>query len=401
MSTKHFYPSSTHTQLLTSSLYSAPLLNPSLSISPTHKVVYYDPVKSQSDLKYTPVSIISGGGSGHEPSFTGFVGQGLLSASVAGTIFASPSAKQVEWAVRKLANLPRKTKGVVAIVMNYTGDILNFGLGISRVAPSIVPTKMVVVADDVGVPRSALGEVGRRGIAGTVLVLKIVGGLARHSEFDASMEEVEELAKLVADNVISVGASLGHVHVPGSKPSRVEGEGDWNVEIGMGIHNEAGSENANLGIEKLVAKMLSHLLDQNDKERAFLKISSSEEVVLLVNNLGGISVLEFTAVVSEVVGQLAQSWNIRPARILAGTFMTSLNGMGFSISLLKVVDTGWIDGLSMLSLLAAPTEAVGWPAGGCVSESTWKANASKRRSEGKDDDSLLQEVVQTSNIQGE
>jgi triose/dihydroxyacetone kinase / FAD-AMP lyase (cyclizing) len=115
MSAKHFYPSQNHSRLLNSALLSAPLLNPSVSLSLNNKVIYHDPASTSNNDR---VALLSGGGSGHEPSFSSFVGHGMLAGAVAGTIFASPSAKQVQFAIRKLATL--KSGGVCVIVMNYT-----------------------------------------------------------------------------------------------------------------------------------------------------------------------------------------------------------------------------------------------------------------------------------------
>jgi len=168
-----------------------------------------------------------------------------------------------------------------------------------------------------------------------------------------------------------VGASLSHVHVPGRSVHDEEAEtlGPGEVEVGMGIHNEDGSERCTISFDYLVRKMLAQLLDQNDKDRAFLSITSSDEVVLLVNNLGGVSPLEMSGICYQVVKELGESYGIKPVRILCGTYMTSLNGMGFSISLLKVRDTRLGEGKGMLDLLDAPAEAVGWSAP--IKTKTW------------------------------
>jgi len=121
------------------------------------------------------VSLVSGGGSGHEPSFAAFVGSGLLAGAVAGTIFASPSAEQIR---RCILERIETEKGVLVIVMNYTGDVLNFGMAVEKAKATGLDVEMVVVADDAGVGRAKGGKVGRRGIAGTVLVHKIAGALA-------------------------------------------------------------------------------------------------------------------------------------------------------------------------------------------------------------------------------
>lgn len=364
MAAKHFY--NDPTVLVNSALESLTLTNPSVALDAKNKIIYRRP--SPSSSKTAQVSIISGGGSGHEPSFGGFVGDGLLSASVAGSIFASPSAEQVRAAITSRVDTER---GVLVTVMNYTGDILNFGIAVEKAKAAGVAAEMVVVGDDVGVGRAKGGKVGRRGIAGTVLVHKIAGALAAQG---ATLEQVHKVAKLTADNLVSVGASLDHVHVPGRASSSKQHLADGKVEIGMGIHNEAGSEQAKLDLPALVKKMLAQLLDQSDKDRAFVNVNSNE-VVLLVNNLGGVSVLELGGITAEVVRQL-KDWGVVPVRILSGTYMTSLNGLGFSISLLNVVNTD-IGGPSMIQLLDYPCEATGWAAP--ISKETWEARNTSTR----------------------
>jgi dihydroxyacetone kinase len=227
------------------------------------------------------------------------------------------------------------------------------------------------------VGRAKAGKVGRRGIAGTVLVLKIAGALAAQGR---SLEEVAQVARLTAENIVSVGASLEHVHVPGRAVDAQEdtlalGE----VEIGMGIHNEPGSERAKLDLPQLVGKMLAQLLDSSDKDRAFLNVNSNE-VVLMINNLGSVSVLELGGITTEVVAQLDTKYGIHPVRVISGTFMTSLNGLGFSISLLNVVNTG-IGGPSMTELLDAAAEVTGWSAP--IRKETWEAKNTATRTDEK------------------
>ncbi|KAL2191805.1 dihydroxyacetone kinase [Thermothelomyces heterothallicus CBS 203.75] len=385
MSTKHFVPSPTH--LVPAALHSLTLTNPGLAVDVPNKVVYRRPGYGPRSQR---VHIVSGGGSGHEPSFAGMVGPGLLSVAVAGTIFASPSAEQVRAAIMSRVDHSSREQGggggtgggdgggVLVTVMNYTGDVLNFGMGVEKARAAGVNVEMVVVGDDVGVGRAKAGKVGRRGIAGTVLVHKISGALAAQG---ASLEQVAKVARLVADNLVSVGASLEHVHVPGrAKPDVNSPEylKDGEVEIGMGIHNEQGSSREVVELPELVAKMLAQLLDPNDKDRAFVNVNSNE-VVLLVNNLGGVSVLEMGGIMTEVATQLEKSYNIRPVRILSGTFMTSLNGLGFSITLLNVVNTD-IGGPSMIELLDYPCEATGWSAP--ISKRTWEERNTATREEG-------------------
>lgn len=194
----------------------------------------------------------------------------------------------------------------------------------------------------------------------------------------ASLKDVTRVARLVAENTVSIGSSLAHVHVPGRREPEDDELKDGQVEIGMGIHNEAGSERKSTDLPGLVKTMLSHCLDVADKDRSFSSITSKDEVVLLVNNLGGVSPLELSGITNEIVEQLAGSFNIKPVRILAGTFMTSLNGLGFSISMLRVADTQ-LPGASMLELLDAPAEASGWSA--AISSSTWARREEAKKSE--------------------
>ncbi|KAF2181922.1 dihydroxyacetone kinase [Zopfia rhizophila CBS 207.26] len=380
MSAKHFINDPTH--LVNTALSSIPLTNPAVACDLENKIIYRKPGHAPQ------VSIISGGGSGHEPSFASFVGHGLLSGAVAGTIFASPSAEQVR---RCILHRVEKDKGVLVVVMNYTGDVLNFGMAVEKARASGLEVDMVVVGDDAGVGRAKGGKVGRRGIAGTVLVQKVAGALAAKG---ASLKQVSDTAQLTANNLVSIGSSLSHVHVPGRNVAETGDDElkESEVEIGMGIHNEPGSERKTTDLPGLVKTMLSHCLDASDKDRNFLQISPNDEVVLLVNNLGGVSVLELGGITNEVVGQLAKDWNIKPVRVLAGTFMTSLNGLGFSISLLKVTDTELGAGNSMLELLAAPAEASGWSA--AVTSETWQ----KGETSTKQVDHAVADEVQPSNL---
>ncbi|WQF79696.1 Putative DhaK domain, DhaL domain, dihydroxyacetone kinase, DhaL domain superfamily [Colletotrichum destructivum] len=371
MSTKHFI--NDPTKLVNSALHSLTLTNPSLALDKSNKIIYRRPDPNAA----AQVSVISGGGSGHEPSFSAMVGQGLLSAAVAGTIFASPSAEQVRTAI---ASRVDTAQGVLVTVMNYTGDVLNFGMAVEKARAAGLPVEMVVVGDDVGVGRTKAGKVGRRGIAGTVLVHKIAGALAAQGR---SLADVAKVARLTAENLVSVGASLEHVHVPGRAIPSGEDEGTLRLgeaELGMGIHNEPGSGREKADLPGLVGKMLAQLLDQGDEDRAFLNVNSNE-VVLLINNLGGVSALELGGITAEVASQLEGSYGIRPVRILSGTYMTSLNGLGFSISLLNVVNTD-IGGPSMIQLLDFPTEATGWSSP--ILKETWEAKNEATREQEAD-----------------
>jgi dihydroxyacetone kinase len=201
--------------------------------------------------------------------------------------------------------------------------------------------EMLVVGDDVGVPRSRAGKVGRRGIAGTVFVHKIRGAMAAAG---FGLDEVKRVGILVSRNIVSIGVSLNRVHVPGQPiedvPDRTLGADE--VELGMGIHNEPGSGRRSgqaAELPALVEEMLHQMLNVDNKERGFLE-TRADKMVLLVNNLGALSALELGAIVTEVGDQLRKTYGVALARVYAGTYMTSLDGPGFSISLLNVVGTG-------------------------------------------------------------
>lgn len=197
--------------------------------------------------------------------------------------------------------------GVLLVVMNYTGDVLHFGLAREKAAAAGIAVELVVVADDVGVGRARGGKVGRRGIAGTVLVHKIAGALAADG---ACLGEVARVARLVVRGLVSVGCSLAQVHVPGHR----EGEREAalkpdEIEVGMGIHNEQGFKRMKVPeLRELVALLLAQLLDKADEDRGYLEdVEESEGWVLMVNNLGGVSPLEMGGITAQVVEQLGSS----------------------------------------------------------------------------------------------
>ncbi|KAJ5199828.1 Dihydroxyacetone kinase [Penicillium cf. griseofulvum] len=360
MQTKHFFTDPNH--LVLTALNSLTLTNPSLALDRQNKIIFRRP---DAPRRANKVSIVTGGGSGHEPAFAGFVGHGLCDASVAGTIFASPSAEQIRRAV--IDRVPTDN-GVLILPMNYTGDVLNFGMATEKSRVAGIQTEFFAINDDVGVGREKGGKVGRRGIGGGVLILKMVGALA---EAGGSLEDVYALAQLANANLVSLGSSLEHVHVPGrGVPEDTIPHGE--VEVGMGIHNEPGSHRVKFDLVELVKSMLLQLLDHNDPDRCYVTRKPDDQFVLLINNLGGVSPLELAGITDEVYRQLRRDYQLNPIRVIQGTFLTSLNGLGFSVSLMKLVDPGLGVKTTMLELLDAPAEAVGWSAP--INTSTWENN---------------------------
>ncbi|TKA56954.1 hypothetical protein B0A53_01355 [Rhodotorula sp. CCFEE 5036] len=330
MSHKHII--NDHRKLAVDGLVGLGRLNPALNIDQVNRVACLRQVPKDR------VAIISGGGSGHEPAHAGFVGEGLLTAAICGNVFASPNVGQIRQAVEQVAN----DKGTLAVVMRYTGDVLLFGLAKEQQAVTNPerPFRLTVVGDDVALA-SALAETG------------------------ADLEDVHALAEYAATRVGTMGAGLDHCHIPGTGP--VEAHlAATEVELGMGIHNESGIGKIPLpSSAELVEKMLNYIIDTTDTERSFLPYEhdGKDEVILLVNNLGGISELELTSIANDVVHALESRRNkITVRRLMVGTVMTSLNLPGFSITtlLLPRQGAGKFSPDDLLKLWDAPASAPGW-----------------------------------------
>lgn len=356
-STKHW---NYNVDIVKTSINGVCLANPSIKYIESERVVFNS---KESDDK---VTVLSGGGSGHEPLHLNFVGDGMLDVAVCGSVFASPSVKQI---VAGINSKPSK-KGTLIIVKNYTGDILHFGLAGERAKANGDNVELLIVQDDVSVGRTKNGMVGRRGLAGTTLVHKIVGAKSVANNHSASLSEVHDLGQKVIDNLVTIGASLDRVSIPLSNVSAEQDDSDSEdekidelgadeVEIGMGIHNEHGIKRVSPipTVDELADSMLAYLLDPNDKERYYVNFKKSDDVVLLINNLGATSNLELYAIQSIVTERLNSVYGIKPVRIYTGTFTTSLDGPGFSITLLNATNAG---GEEILKCLDAPTTAPAW-----------------------------------------
>lgn len=287
-------------------------------------------VAVRTDWDRSKVALVSGGGSGHEPSHAGFVGQGMLTAAVCGDVFASPSVDAV------LAGILAVTgkAGCLLIVKNYTGDRLNFGLAAERARAFGLKVSMVIVDDDVALPDLPQA----RGVAGTLFVHKIAGALA---EAGADLDTITAAAQRVIKGALSIGMSLDTCTVPGSpKEDRI---GLGKAELGLGIHGEAGVEQVDFtGARAAMAMVVDRLLPH---------LGQGDHVALL-NNLGSTTPLEMSVLAEE----LARSplggrvkWMIGPAPL-----MTSLDMHGFSVSLLPVNE-------AEVGHLAAAVAPPAWP----------------------------------------
>ncbi|KAM0328611.1 hypothetical protein ACHAQA_005021 [Verticillium albo-atrum] len=295
--------------------------NPSLALDETNRVVF--------DTKFdrSKVSVISGGGSGHEPAWSGYVGTNLLSASVAGDIFASPSTRQILSAVEQVPS----DKGTILVITNYTGDCLHFGLANEKARARGHDCRMIICGDDVSVGKKG-SLVGRRGLAGQLGVLKVMGGAAGAG---GSLDEVYDLGVAFSQQIVSIAASLDHCHVPGRTEHGALLSDE--VEIGTGPHNEPGYQKLSPppSPEDLVRKVLTYCLDETDPERGYVNFQPGDETFLLVSNFGGMSHLEMGALVNELLDQLAADWNLEPVRVFAGFLETSLNAPAFSVSVIN------------------------------------------------------------------
>ncbi|MGB0683204.1 MAG: dihydroxyacetone kinase subunit DhaK [Magnetovibrionaceae bacterium] len=290
----------------------------------------------RSDWDRSKVALVSGGGSGHEPSHAGFVGQGMLTAAVCGEVFASPSVDAV------LAGILAVTgkAGCLLIVKNYTGDRLNFGLAAERARAFGLSVNMVIVDDDVALPDLPQA----RGVAGTLFVHKIAGALADQG---ADLDTVTKAAEAVIGGVVSIGMSLDTCTIPGAqKEDRIP---SGKAELGLGIHGEAGIEQVDFSgardaIGMIVDRLAPHI--------------QPGPHIALVNNLGSAMPLEMGVLTEELIQSRIGDqirWLIGPAPL-----MTSLDMQGFSVSLLPADKT-------FEPLLLAPVAPWAWP--GCLSVS--------------------------------
>jgi len=266
------------------------------------------------------VGLVSGGGSGHEPAHAGYVGYGMLDAACPGAVFTSPTPDQIYEAIKAVDG----GKGVLLIIKNYTGDVMNFEMAREMAQMEGIEVDEVIVNDDVAVENSTWTQ-GRRGIAGTVFVHKIAGAKAQEG---ASLQEVKRVAEKVITNVRSMGMALTPCTVPAAgKPSFILAEDE--MEIGIGIHGEPGTHREKI---KPADEIVEHLMEKiiND-----LPYKENDEVAVMINGLGATPLMELY-VANRKVAEILEDKKIKVYKTYVGEFMTSLEMSGFSITMLKL-----------------------------------------------------------------
>jgi triose/dihydroxyacetone kinase / FAD-AMP lyase (cyclizing) len=284
------------------------------------------------------VAVISGGGSGHEPAHAGYIGPGMLSAAVAGEVFTSPSSDSVFAAIKAVAGKP----GALLVVKNYTGDRLNFGLAAEMARAEGIPVETVIVDDDV-----ALKGTGRataaRGLAGTVFIHKLVGAAASEGK---SLADVAAIGKAAVDSLATMGVSFSAGTSPAvGKPSFELGARQ--MELGLGIHGEPGVMRTDLlPADELTGTLLTEILKHG-------KFAGEKRVAVMVNNLGATTDMEL-AIVARHIMHVLENKGFEVKRLYAGTFLSSLDMAGISISVMSVND-------DRLRWLDAGTTAPAWP----------------------------------------
>lgn len=289
--------------------------HPELDFIEKYKIV------KKKEINKNKVSLISGGGSGHEPAHAGFVGKGMLDAAVCGDIFASPSIKQVYTAISKTES----KKGTLLIIKNYSGDCMNFNEAAELAKDDDIEIDAVYVNDDIAV-KDSLYTVGRRGVAGTVFVHKIAGAAA---EAGKSLAEVKTVAKRTIANVRSIGFALTSCTVP-AKGSPTFSLGENEMEYGVGIHGEPGRERtAILSADELAVKMVAQI----DED---MPIKDSE-VALMINGFGGSPLQELYLLNNSVTDEVEKA-GAKIYKTFVGNYMTSIDMAGASITLLKLDD---------------------------------------------------------------
>ena len=266
------------------------------------------------------VGIVTGGGSGHLPVFTGYVGKGFLDACAIGSVFASPSVEQMVSAIKNADN----GNGVLCIIGNYGGDVMNFEMACEMVEAEGIKTKKVIVADDIA-SASEAEKLKRRGIAGMIFVFKIAGAIA---ETGASLEEVFSTATEANSNIRTLGVALSPCILPEAGKPTFE-ISDYEIEIGMGIHGEPGIKREKLRpANDLVDDLYKRIIDDS-------KLKSNDTIAIMINSLGA-TPLEELYIVSKRVNKNLSDSKIKNIKTYVGRYATSMEMAGMSITTLKI-----------------------------------------------------------------
>jgi ATP-dependent dihydroxyacetone kinase len=311
------------------------VLHPGSVRLPGHKAL----IRSDAEqVRSQQVAILSGGGSGHEPAHAGYIGAGMLSAAVAGEVFTSPSSDTVFAAIQTVAAKP----GALLVVKNYTGDRLNFGLAAEMARAQGLPVEMVIVDDDVALKGTGQAT-GARGLAGTVFIHKLLGAAAAEGN---SLAELAAIGEAAIASLATMGVSFSAGTSPAvGKPSFELGEHE--MELGLGIHGEPGVRRTELQAANQVTEtLLTEILQHGS-------FGDEQRVAVMVNNLGATTEMELAIVARHAASFLAAK-ELTVERIYAGTFLSSLDMAGMSISVLGLNE-------DRLRWLDAPTTAPAWP----------------------------------------
>ncbi|MEC0088931.1 dihydroxyacetone kinase subunit DhaK [Paenibacillus macquariensis] len=294
------------------------LAHPNLAFNSKYKII------QKKEINKEKVTLISGGGSGHEPAHAGFIGKGMLDVAVCGDVFASPSQIQVYQAIRSTAS----NKGTLLIIKNYSGDIMNFKNAAHLASEDGIHVDFVKVDDDIAVEDS-LYTVGKRGVAGTVLVHKIAGAAAEQGK---TLSEVKAVAQKAIDHTKSIGFAFTSCTVPAKGTPTFTLE-DNEMEYGVGIHGEPGiRREAIASADELAQRMVSALLEHLKIDR-----DAEQEVAVLINGFGGTPLQELYVLNNVVIRELA-SRNIMVYKVFVGNYMTSIDMAGASVSIMKLDD---------------------------------------------------------------
>jgi len=268
------------------------------------------------------VGIVTGGGSGHLPVFTGYVGKGFLDACAIGSVFASPSVDQIASAIRNGNN----GNGVLCVLGNYGGDVMNFEMACEMVASEGIKTKTVIVADDIASAKEE-EKLKRRGIAGMIFVFKIAGAIA---ETGGSLDDTFKLASDANNNIRTLGVALSPCILPEAGKPTFEISDD-EIEIGMGIHGEPGIKREKLRTANdLVDDLYKRIIDDS-------KLKANDNVAIMINSLGA-TPLEELYIISKRVNENLSKSNIQNSKTYVGRYATSMEMAGMSITTLKLND---------------------------------------------------------------